>query len=406
MTESCPLRKPMPKNPRLRPELEFSLVKEKGDQKVYTLFDPYNDRYFQFKEYECAISKLLDGNRSAVEVCQEFEEQFDAVLPPETLEMFVKKLFAMGLIEGAPIPPRKDKYSGLLFRKFKLFNPDKIFDVWIQYVGFLFTPLAVKIFWGILLVAGYLLLKRFHEVSSYGMPTFGQEEWVGLVIGAFIIIIIISTHEFAHGLSLKYYGGKVPEIGFMFMIFLPAVYCDVSDAWRLGRKKKLFVTFAGGFYEVVVGSFAVIIWTLAEPHLWLADVAYLVMIGSIFTIGFNFNPLIRLDGYYMLSDFLEMPNLRSESVEYLMRFLAFGKSQENAREYTLKEKIVYPLYGVLSTLFIMFMMFVIFSLLAGWLADTFRLNGILLSIFIVLYVTFSLSKGMFKKNINPQNTTP
>lgn len=406
MSDSCPLRKPIPKNPRLRPELEFSLVKDKGDKKVYTLYDPYNDRYFQFKEYEYAISILLDGNNSAANVCQKFEEQFDAVLAPETLEMFVKQLFSMGLIEGAPIPPKQDKYSGMLFRKFKLFNPDKLFDEWIKYVGFLFSPAFVKLFWVIIIIAGYILLKRLNEVAVYGMPSFGQEAWVGIAISILIIILIISTHEFAHGLSLKYYGGKVPEIGFMFLIFLPAVYCDVSDAWRLGRKKKLFVTFAGGFYEIVVGAFAVIIWNFAEPHLWLADLAYLVMIGSIFTIGFNFNPLIRLDGYYMLSDALEMPNLRSESVEYLMRMFMFDKSKAPSRDYTLKEKIVFPLYGVLSTLFIMFMIFGIFSLLTGWLSNTFRLNGIIISICLVLYICFSLLKGIFKKKVNPQKSTP
>ena len=392
-------------NPKFRPDLQFTLVKD-SNEKVYTLFDPYNDRYFQFKEHEYVISNLLDGVNTGKDVSAKFEQQFDAILPLETLQSFVMKLHTMGLLVGAPIPPKVDKYSGILFKKFKLINPDKLFDFLIQYVSFLFNPKAVKFFIVIILFAGYLLLKRWTEFSSYGMPTIGNSEWIGLVTGITIIILIISTHEFAHGLSLKYFGGKIPEIGFMFMIFLPACYCDVTDAWKLSKNKKLFVTFAGGFYEVLVGSIAMIVWYYSEPHLWLSDLAYLVVIGSVFTIGFNFNPLIRLDGYYILSDFLEIPNLRSESVQYLMSIFATKKKGVHYRKYTLREKIIFILYGILSTLFIVFMIAVIYSLLANWLIDTLRLTGVLVSIFILLFALYTILKGTIKgalKGNKPQD---
>lgn len=392
-------------NPKFRPDLQFTLVKD-SNEKVYTLFDPYNDRYFQFKEHEYVISNLLDGVNTGKDVSAKFEQQFDAILPLETLQSFVMKLHSMGLLVGAPIPPKVDKYSGLLFKKFKLLNPDKLFDFLIQYVSFLFNPKAVKFFIVIILFAGYLLLKRWPEFSSYGMPTIGNSEWISLVTGITIIILIISTHEFAHGLSLKYFGGKIPEIGFMFMIFLPACYCDVTDAWKLSKNKKLFVTFAGGFYEILVGSIAMIVWYYSEPHLWLSDLAYLVVIGSVFTIGFNFNPLIRLDGYYILSDFLEIPNLRTESVQYLMSIFATKKKGVDYRKYTLREKIIFILYGILSTLFIVFMIAVIYSLLANWLIDTLRLSGVLVSIFILLFALYTILKGTIKaafKGKKPQD---
>src|SRR3989339_1625849 len=155
-------------NPKFRPDLQFTLVKD-SNEKVYTLFDPYNDRYFQFKEHEYVISNLLDGVNTGKDVSAKFEQQFDAILPLETLQSFVMKLHTMGLLVGAPIPPKVDKYSGILFKKFKLINPDKLFDFLIQYVSFLFNPKAVKFFIVIILFAGYLLLKRWTEFSSYGM---------------------------------------------------------------------------------------------------------------------------------------------------------------------------------------------------------------------------------------------
>jgi putative peptide zinc metalloprotease protein len=387
----------------LRQDLQITLVKD-GAEKIYTVVDPTNDRYFQFKEYEYIISQLFDGNRTGPEIIQYFEEHHDAVLPAETLETFARKLFSMGLIEGAPIPPKKDKYSGLLFKKFKLINPDPLFNKIIPYVGFLFHPISIKIFAVIILIAGYLLVKRWDEVAIYGMPHMGSSGWMSGLIVALIIVLIISSHEFAHGLSLKYYGGKVPEMGFMLLLFLPAFYCDVSDAWKLPKKRKLFVTFAGGYYEILVGAVGVIVWTFAEPHLWLANLAYLIMISSIFTLGFNFNPLIRLDGYYLLSDFLEMPNLRSESVEYVMRLFKGKSDKLPPRKYTTREKIIYFLYGILSTLFIIFMLSLIFTLVAGWLVENLRLQGVLISIFILIFLLFSLLKGIIKSNM-PANAS-
>jgi len=196
----------------------------------------------------------------------------------------------------------------------------------------------------------------------------------------------------------------VPEMGFMLMIFIPAFYCDVSDAWKLSKNKKLFVTFAGGFYELVVGAFAVIIWNFADPYLWLSDLAYLVMVSSVFTIGINFNPLLRLDGYYLLSDWLEMPNLRSESIKYFMRLVSAPFKKLPPANYTLKEKIIYPVYAVLSTLFIMFMISIIYSLVSGWLIDTFRLPGVLLSIFILIFFLSLILKGIIKPGTNTNKT--
>lgn len=382
-------------NIKFRPELQFSLVKD-AEEKVYTLYDPYNYRYFQFKEYEYGISQLLDGVNSAEDVCAKFDEQFDAILPKETLELFIRKLYDLGLIEGAPVPPKKDQYSGWLFKKFKLFNPDKLFNFLIDYVRVLFSPLAVKVFIVVLIIAGYVLLKRWNELNTYGIPGTSPDQWFGYIVIGIIVILIVSTHEFAHGLSLKYFGGRVPEIGFMLLLFMPAFYCDVSDAWRFPKKQRLFVTFAGGFYEVVLGAFALIVWSFAEPHLWLADIAYLIIVSSIFTIGINFNPLIRLDGYYLLSDFLEMPNLRSESVGYIVSSVAkmFVKLPE--KRHSTKEKIVFICYGVLSTIFIIFMIYILYSLLAGWLIDNLRLTGVIISIVILISFLFSYMKGIIK----------
>lgn len=380
-----------------RKELTFSEVKP-GE---YTLYDPANTRYFQFKEYEYAICSLLDGTNTVEDVLSKFEEQFDAVLPLDTLKAFIQKMFNLGLIEGAAVPAKAKQKFNPLFMKYKIFNPDKLFDVLINYVGFLFKPKNVWIFVGVCLLAAFMALIRWNELSNYGMPQFGHGQWIGYTVFGIAVLSIISIHEFAHGLSLKYYGGKVPEIGFMLRLFIPAFYCDVTDAWRLSKNKKLFVTFAGGFSQVVIGSIAVIIWFFAEPHLWLSDLAYLVIFGSFFTMWINLNPLIKLDGYYMLSDFLEMPNMKNESTKVLVVSIAKFFGIQRKLKYNMKEKVILFIYAILSNLFILFMLGMIFSMAANFLIDTFKLIGIITSLVVFALFMKNFIVGQVKMALQP-----
>ena len=118
-------------------------------------------------------------------------------------------------------------------------------------------------------------------------------------------------HEFGHGLSCKTFGGEVHEMGVLLLCFSPCLYCNVSDAWTLPSKwHRIIISFAGIYVELMIAAAATFVWwnspsaTFAQ-HLCLS----LMVVCSVSTVVFNGNPLMRYDGYYVLADWLEIPNL-------------------------------------------------------------------------------------------------
>jgi hypothetical protein len=126
------------------------------------------------------------------------------------------------------------------------------------------------------------------------------------------------VHKFAHGLTCKHFGGQLREMGFMLIYLQPAMYCNVSDAWLFPeRAKRLWVTFSGAYLEITIWALAILLWRMAEPHTTVNTLSLLVMATSGVKTLFNLNPLIKLDGYYLLSDWLEIPNLRARAFAYV-----------------------------------------------------------------------------------------
>jgi hypothetical protein len=104
----------------------------------------------------------------------------------------------------------------------------------------------------------------------------------------------------------------------MLIYFQPAFYCNVSDAWLFPEKsRRLWVTFAGAYFEIFLWGLATLVWRVTDPGSFVNHFALVVTATSAFKMFLNLNPLIKLDGYYLLSDWLDVPNLRSKAVAYL-----------------------------------------------------------------------------------------
>jgi multidrug resistance efflux pump len=146
---------------------------------------------------------------------------------------------------------------------------------------------------------------------------------------AWVILGLVTTgHEFAHGLTCKHYGGEVHEIGFMLMFFMPCFYCNVTDAWLIReRSKRLWVTAAGTYFDLCLWAVATLIWRVTLPGTMPYHVSWIVMSICGGRVFININPLVKLDGYYFLSDWLEIPNLRQRSLDHLsahVRWVLWG----------------------------------------------------------------------------------
>ena len=126
-------------------------------------------------------------------------------------------------------------------------------------------------------------------------------------------------HETAHGLTCKHYGGQVHSMGLMFLYLMPAFYVDVTEIWISATKvQRLATIIAGIWVEMVVCGLAMIVWTNTLPGEWLHDFAYqVILITGIAVVVINLNPLIKLDGYYFLTELIGIPELKERSTAFL-----------------------------------------------------------------------------------------
>ena len=142
-----------------------------------------------------------------------------------------------------------------------------------------------------------------------------------------VVVCVVTLHEFAHGLTCRYFGGKVRDLGFMLIYFAPALFCDVSDSWMFPKRRdRMWVTFAGGYFQLVIWGLALIVWRIVAEDTIIGQIALIIILFAGLQTLFNFNPLIKLDGYYILSDYLEIPNLRAKAFQALYAWIA-GKAE-------------------------------------------------------------------------------
>jgi putative peptide zinc metalloprotease protein len=217
-------------------------------------------------------------------------------------------------------------------------------------VWFFFTPSFIALSLATFAAATAIVFSSWDEI----VRDLGRLYWFDALALAWVTMLLVTAaHEFAHALTCKRFGGHVHEIGFLLLYFQPAFYCNISDAWLFPeRSRRLWVTFAGAYCEIFIWSLATLTWWVTETDTWVNYLAMIVMATSAVKSFFNMNPLIKLDGYYLLSDYLGMPNLRQRSFAYLKRVAGrlFG-STAAALNVTRRERRIYVVYGVLAAVY-------------------------------------------------------
>ncbi|MCZ6711638.1 MAG: peptidase M50, partial [Gammaproteobacteria bacterium] len=212
----------------------------------------------------------------------------------------------------------KQRYLNPLYLRFPIFDPDRMLDWLAPLPRLLFSKPAYFGWVGLLLWAMTQLAPRttqlYHEFAAF--------DFLSAVNGfTFFVVypLIKMLHELAHGLAVKRYGGEVHELGLALMVLLPIPYVDASAAAIFPDKRhRMMVGAAGIMVELGVAAVAALIWSAGEPG-QIHDVAFMIMmIGGISTVVFNGNPLLKFDGYYVLADALEIPNLAERSKQFVL----------------------------------------------------------------------------------------
>jgi putative peptide zinc metalloprotease protein len=329
LLSSSARRTPIRKRPDLSARKQHYLGKT-----YWVVKEPVGLNYFRFQEEEYAILDMLDGQTSLDEI----KERFEAEFPPqkitlEELHQFLGMLHRSGLVisavpgQGQELFKRRGErkrqqflaaITNVLSLRFKGFDPERFLE-WLEpKVGWVFEPLTVICVLLFALSALSLVLVEF-DVFRSKLPEFHQfftaknAFWLAVVLGVTKIF-----HEFGHGLSCKHFGGECHEMGVMLLVLTPCLYCNVSDSWMLPNKwHRAFIGAAGMYVEMVLASVATYIWWFSEPGLLNNLCLNVIFVCSVSTLVFNGNPLLRYDGYYILADVAEIPNLRQKATTIL-----------------------------------------------------------------------------------------
>ncbi len=281
---------------------------------VFVIKDPVRDSFYRLPEEAYFILENLDGETPISVVRQRVEEKFQASLTPAELAGFIGGLDDAGLLENGR-NQRKSKRArriqgSPLYLRIRFLDPDRLFNFLAPRIRFFFTPLFMMISAATILSAAYIAITNWTNVVD-DLPRLLSYSSIPLIVA--VVFLVVTMHEFAHGLTCKHFGGEVHELGFFLVYLQPALYCNVSDAWLFPEKsKRLWVGFAGPYFELFLWGLATLTWWLTDVETWINYLALIVVTTSGIKTLFNFNPLIKLDGYYLLSDWLEIPNLRKK----------------------------------------------------------------------------------------------
>ena len=340
--------------PKLRSDLDRR-VQTTPNGSVLVIKDPVSGEFFRLQEAERFIAEQLDGATPLNALNTRVEKKFGASLAPQKLAAFIKTLDRNGLLETQtnghkPRPKQPGRFAGgVLALRFKIFDPDRLLNRLLPWVQFCFTRQFLFLSAGLICCAAAVTVFNWNEFLGDASRLYSVSTLPLLIATVFVVI---TAHEFAHGLTCKHFGGEVREMGFMLVYFQPAFYCNVSDAWFFSKARRLWVSFAGPYFEVFLWALATLTWRLTDPETWVSRVALVVMATSGTKTFFNFNPLIKLDGYYLLSDYLEVVNLRKKSFRYLGDFLkSLGGLASALPKVTLREKRIFLTYGLIAWVF-------------------------------------------------------
>ena len=363
--------------PKITADVEVSEQRD-GERLVHVVGSPAAGRYILLRATEYQVFLLLRKSLSHGALCDEFKQQSGARLPLPTLTRFLARLDEAGILAGERLlrPVARDGQPDHYVR-FKLFNPDPIFGRLVPRLRWVWTPGFVICTLVLMLSAVLLSLLNCAEVASYGEYALREHYLAVFVAGTFVVF----SHEFAHGLTCKAFGGRTTEVGFvMIYYFLPALYCNVSGAYLIPQRgRRLWVILAGVYWQVLVGTCALLLWFLVAPYTLPADLAFIFFLGSFLNVVFNANPLIKLDGYYFLSQWLRLPNLMDRSRAYwrgLGRRILFGERDHRVPRNGGRERAIYAVFGMLSFLYTAGLIFFIVLYAGQCLVDWFHLPGL------------------------------
>ncbi len=328
-------------HPRLRSDLEVAVQHEAG-RKWVVVRNPSTDRYHRMSPAAIAVLRRLDGRTTVAELVDEGGPGTRA----DAIQKVVDRARRAGLFEGVEAA-RAD--VGLLARAllFKVwtFDPTRLLAVVEPWLRPLFSRWGVAVLTaGVVLCTG-LILHR-HAQFAASLRTFDRLD--GWLAGYACLFLATLVHEAGHAVACRRYRGAVREAGVMVYLFMPMAYTDISASWLFDKRNHRFVAALGGVYcEAFLLCATVVAWATTAPYGNANQLAFVVMLLIGVRLVANLLPVLRLDGYWVLADWVGIPNLRPKAFFRLLTMLGPRWSWSTRPSRT--ESRVLLAYGLLST---------------------------------------------------------
>lgn len=319
---------------------------EMGPRSVWVLRDPSCRDIQYVNEEEYAILRLADGTRTVQEIYDQCSRQFASrFISPEALVRFLAEAKRRRLVIGTGIdqsatapansnrsdPPamHRPRWQCLLAVRFPGIQPDRCLDFFYPAIRWLFSATAMAVYWLLVITAAAIAVVNWAEIGNSIAAAFASRGLHTLIQLVVVISLVKIIHELAHAATCKAFGANCRELGVMLLLGVPCLYCDVSDAWLIPQRfKRVLVSAAGMIAELGIAALATLLW-MGTGDVAMREWCLVVMVVcSVSTVIVNGNPLMRYDGYFILSDLVGIPNLAataSASFRRLGRWLIWSE---------------------------------------------------------------------------------
>ena len=366
--------------PQLRQNVEV-LPRTLRGRAWFLLFEPMSQRFVRVNPETWYVITLLDGQSNVEQIWDKAAEyieqqninlnkQYRAISQNELVQLLTQ-LYNNDLLQTEVSFDSEEMFKRFKKHKFNklkqsflnpislklpLVYPDAFFDRFKSLAQAIFSIWAL-LFW-IIIVSPALLLLAEHWQSLTNNLSDRVLSTSNLFILWLTYPIVKLIHEFSHGLAIKAWNGNVREMGLMFILFIPIPYVDATSSYHfISKWQRIAVSIAGILTELLLGAIAIYLWVSTESGLVHAFAYNVIFIATVSTVLVNGNPLMRYDGYYILSDLLEIPNLAGRATKYWVylsdRYIFGAKTAhppyaaENERFWLISYGLISPVYRIM-----------------------------------------------------------
>lgn len=316
--------------PRLKPQVSISPQNVRGERK-YALRDPVSGAIQLFTQQAYTVLGLMDGHRTLNDIWLETGELLQDELPTqEDMISLLASLYQMDMlyldipVNATDLHRRLGKkqqakqmqrvYSPLAVQ-IPLLDPTRILDVLCPIIDRIFGKPLFILYVAVVSLGILTAVQNFDALTTNAADNILAADNLLLMWVLYPIIKII--HELGHGYTVRRYGGQVHEVGVMFLVLFPMPYVNASESAAFSSKyERISVAAAGLVVELFIAAVAVVLWSMASEGLARAILFNVAFMAGVSTVLFNGNPLLKFDAYYMLSDYLEIPNLAKRATAY------------------------------------------------------------------------------------------